>query len=205
MTGALGRKKKAELECECCGCPDGCCPGINLEDITFLHVRCGPGELGCPDFPGIGEDPCLSGSSILTTCGVPPELTDELPGGTCNVFCNTDNNIAGSLGSYGFDLVISCTGDGSLHKAFIRYEGQAPPGLEADVWIETVGGFNCPDCSGENAGTEQIVELFIDVMVNCGVCNASDILYSEEGDLCVPDSLYSVRLYFEGSITCPEA
>lgn len=187
----------------CCGCPDGCCPGVPIEDGTFSPTECGPGDLGCPDIPVLTGSPCLGGIDDIAPCPLPEELEDIVGGTACSAFCLNDQNITGSLGSYTFDVVLVCVGDGTSGRAFIRYTSSpAPPGLDLDTWIETSGGFDCPDCSGDNEGTFQTITMWYDVFVNCGICNATDIVYGPP-DECVPDTLYSVRIYYSGGVVCP--
>ena len=191
-------------QCGACssGCLNGCCPGTNIENSVFTDTDCGPGALGCPDVPTRSGVTCLSGIGSISTCSPPAELQAEVGSDTCNSFCINDMNLVGSLGTYTFDAVLVCSQTGGMGRAFIMYSGTAPPGLSTGVWIETEGGFTCPDCSGENSGTEQTVEMWFDVFVNCGMCNASAIVQGEESTYCSPDSLYSMRIYFSGSVTC---
>lgn len=194
------------VECKRCrsitGCPNGCCPGSNISDITFFNSACGPGSLGCPEMPLRTETPCVDGFS-MATCIVPEELSFVVGPDVCNTFCGNGMTLGGSLGSYTFDAVLVCGETGGTGSAFIKYTGTAPPGLSSDVWIETEGGFNCPDCSAEYSGTEQTVEMYFDAYVNCGICDATKIVYEEDGSTtCVPDSLYSIRLYFSAVVAC---
>jgi len=190
-------------QCACSsGCLNGCCPGSNIEDVVFVDTDCGPGALGCPDISARSGSSCLTGIGMISTCSPPEELQAEVGPDTCNAFCINDMNVAGSLGTYTFDAVLVCSQTGGMGRAFIMYSGTAPPGLSTGVWIETEGGFTCPDCSGENSGTQQTVEMWFDVFVNCGICNASSIVYGEESTYCSPDSLYSLRIYFSGGVTC---
>ena len=122
--------------CKVCDCGEvcigGCCPGIEIEDTAFFQTECGPGSLGCPDYPARSGVPCLTGLGIMSICNVPEDLRSEL-GNACGSFCSTENNIAGSLGSYEFDVVLACTGTGTTGRAFIMYHGTPPPGLMSEV------------------------------------------------------------------------
>lgn len=189
------------LKC-CCGgsCRVPCCPDAEFVSSIFTFNDIGPGALGCPEYE---TNPVVPEPFEVTSCTPPEEIVAEFDQPICRAFClTTSQSVPGSVGNFAYEIVVLCFGNGSSTTAFIKYlSGASLLGLPSGVWIETAGGFTCPDCGPEDTGESKTATLWYDVFVNCGVCNAALINYETELP-CSPNTIFSVRHYFTSAATC---
>ena len=194
-----------EVSCKICSCDEipcviSCCPGTSAFESTFNNSEVGPGELGCPDYPRQVPGTIGDVGFSLTICTPPPEITSVVNYKICEAFCtNTTYSIPGSVGSFDFEAVFLCSGDGSEGKAFIKYHISAPPGIPLLTWIEVPGGMECPECGEGDSGLSKPMTLWHDVYVTCSQCNANEI---DMDGFCTGQVLYSVRFYYTSGATC---
>lgn len=185
-------------DCEVDACSNPCCPGSTLVESTFTLTSVGHGALGCPEYE---TSPIMPTPFTLEVCEPPGEIVAAFPHEICDAFCtNVYHSVPGSNGNFSYLAVLLCYGSGAQKTAFIKYnEGAELLGLPSNTWIETAGGFECPDCGPGDTGEIKPVTLWYDVFVNCGVCNS--LILDGDGH-CVPNTIFSVRYYFETTGTC---
>jgi hypothetical protein len=199
------QKKRALLECGCgCGvCQEHCCRDFNLEDTTLQNTGLGPGSLGCPDQPLCRTVECYNGWTLDVVDASDPEILEIMGVNVCAGFRTTGTfETNGLLGTFEWEVVVACVGNGQSFKAFIRYiQSPNPLLIPTGVWIETLAGWECPDCDAVGAGNAATAYLWFDVFVDCSVCNSADFVYGPP-DGCSPDSMWSIRYYFSGQGVC---
>jgi hypothetical protein len=215
--GSVFTKKKALLDCGCgcLNCDATCCPGTELPDATpgiYLFDEWVEGSLGCP-FPTFNElgtpttvvAPLSIDNGNLTDPHLllPFELQDLYPR-ICYLYRSTIHSIYDdyAVEAYDVDILFFCTPDGALH-GYTLYSIPID-GVPALTWVESEAGIECPECFEGDTGVEKDSRLWVDVYMHCPECNFSLFVVIDDIQVgpCVPDTLYSIRVYWSGRLKC---